>query len=81
MLRSTLSRVAAGAVLGVLLAAGATGTARAETPSIRQITIWDDDPARGAATCREYVADWAPATCEVRPASMAPDVTAPGWAY
>lgn len=81
-----------GVVLALVMFAGRQGDAPepAAAPAVQaaveydgdvwQITVYDDDPARGAAECRTREAEYAPAVCHVEPASSAPDTSRPGWA-
>lgn len=43
------------------------------------LTVWDNDLVRGAASCADLVAYWAPAVCHVEPLWLQP-LAVPGWA-
>ncbi len=52
----------------------------APTPTIEHVTVFEDDPARGALDCQVELATLAPgSTCRVQPTATAPDLALPGW--
>lgn len=48
--------------------------------NVWELAVYDDDPVRGAESCRVAVIEYAPAVCTVEPTSASPDVLSPGWA-